>query len=344
MTVLGNDMSQSERNSVLFSAMQPTGTLHLGNYIGALKNWVSLQSSYKSFFAVVDMHAITVENNNPSGLSPNSTKTIAMYIACGIDPQKSIIFKQSNVAAHAELCWILMCHTMLGKLNRMTQFKEKSSSFRSSAPVGLLCYPVLMAADILLYNSKYVPVGDDQIQHIELTRDIASAFNEKYGKELFTLPEPLLQKNCSRIMSLKDGTKKMSKSDSSEYSRIELTDTDDDIASKIRKAKTDSISGFNDLQSRPEINNLVGIYSELSNEPIDSICSQFASLGTLKFKEALSELLISSISPIRSAYNSLIEDVSYLDKIQKDGAELASIEAVKTLDAVKRAIGFRLYS
>jgi tryptophanyl-tRNA synthetase len=249
----------------VLSGVQPTGNLHLGNYLGAIRNWVGLQDSHECLFMLADLHAITVPQN-PADLTRNTRETAAAYIACGIDPKRSAIFPQSAVTMHAELAWILNCHTPLGWLNRMTQFKEKSGKNKEAAPVGLYAYPVLMAADILGYHATHVPVGEDQKQHLELARDIAGAFNRAYGEEFFPLPEPLIMPTAARIMSLRDGSKKMSKSDPSDYSRITLTDDADAIAKKIRKATSDSIEGVTyDPEGRPEVANLLTIYGALTN-------------------------------------------------------------------------------
>lgn len=250
-------------NETVFSGIQPSGVIQLGNYLGAIKQWVELQNKYRSLFCVVDLHAITANKLPAIELRSNILKTVAAYIACGVDPKQAIIFNQSAVSGHAELCWLLGCYTPIGWLNRMTQFKDKAGSDKQKASLGLYSYPVLMAADILLYKARYVPVGDDQRQHIEITRDIASAFNNYYEQDYFILPEALTSNNAVRIMSLRDGTKKMSKSDPSDYSRINLDDSNDSIVSKIKRAKTDTISGFT-LPDRPEISNMVNIYSTLS--------------------------------------------------------------------------------
>lgn len=337
-----------QEESIVFSGIQPSGVIHLGNYIGAIKQWVNLQDKYKSLFCIVDLHAITANKLSPMEFQSNMLKTAAAYIACGIDPEKSIIFNQSTVSGHAELCWLLGCYTPIGWLNRMTQFKDKAGSDKQKAFLGLYSYPVLMAADILLYKTKYVPIGDDQKQHLELTRDIALAFNNHYKKDYFTIPEPLISSHASRIMSLRDGTKKMSKSDPSDHSRINLDDSNESIVSKIKKAKTDSLSGFGSLESRPEIRNMINIYSvlkkgdieKISTEYVDEICQKMNKNNMAHFKEELADLVISIISPIREKMNSLLQDQTYLQEILKKGAEKATEITNSNIEEVKSIIGF----
>ncbi|GHM58703.1 MAG: tryptophan--tRNA ligase [Candidatus Mesenet longicola] len=327
---------------VVFSGVQPSGTLHLGNYLGALCNWAELQDKYNCLFCVVDLHAITANKYSPSKLKDNILKTVATYIACGIDSEKSAIFNQSAVPHHAELCWLLSCYTPLGWLNRMTQFKSKAGNDKSKASLGLYNYPVLMAADILLYKAKYIPVGDDQKQHIELTRDIANAFNSHYQISYFTPPEALILQDSARIMSLKDGLKKMSKSDASDYSRINLDDNSDAITEKIKKAKTDSTIGFEFslLQDRPEVYNLVNIYSILSNINVEKTCKKIINYNMESFKKELADLVITQLSPIRDKINDLLQDKSYLYSIMKSGAERAQEISSKNIKDIKEIIGF----
>ncbi len=326
----------------IFSGIQPSGALHLGNYLGALRNWTELQYQYNSFFCIVDLHAITANKYSPEQLRGNILKVVATYIACGIDLQESVIFNQS--AVHAELCWLLSCHTPLGWLNRMTQFKSKAGSDRLKASLGLYSYPVLMAADILLYKAKYVPVGDDQKQHLELTREIASAFNNYHKIDYFTLPQALIVKDSARIMNLRDGSKKMSKSDVSDYSRINLDDSDDLIIEKVKKAKTDSITGFEFalLQNRSEVSNLINIYSILSNTSIEMVCQKMIKYNMEYFKKELADLIISILGPIRNKINDLLQDQSYLYNVIKAGAEKAQKVSSKNIKEIKEIIGFVL--
>nr|CAH7725265.1 unnamed protein product [Callosobruchus chinensis] len=288
--------------------IQPSGVLYLGNYLGAIKQWIDLQHKYKSLFCIVDLHAITASKLPASGLKSNIFRTAAAYIACGIDPEKSITLNQSTVSGHAELGWLLGCYTPIGWLNRMTQFKDKAGGDKQKASLGLYSYPVLMAADILLYQTKYVPVGDDQKQHLELARDIASAFNNHYKLDYFIVPEILTLDCTSRIMSLRDGTSKMSKSDPSEYSCINLDDTDDLVVKKIEKAKTDSILGFDfaTLECRLEISNLINIYSVLSNVNAEKVCEEVNKHDMKHFKKELADLIISVLSPISERMNDLL--------------------------------------
>ena len=329
----------------IFSGVQPTGNLHLGNYIGAIKNFVDLQNEKgnECIYCVVDLHAITVKQD-PKILKANIRETTATFLASGIDPNKSIIFNQSLVPAHSEGSWILGCIARMGWLNRMTQFKEKAGKDKEKASIGLYIYPVLMTADILLYDATHVPVGEDQKQHLELSRDIAQKFNLDFNAPNFLrVPEPLIQKNFSRIMSLKDGTKKMSKSDPSDFSRINLTDDKDLIINKIKKAKTDTLpmpSKKEDLKKRPEVLNLLGIYSSLSNQSMDKVKSEFNGKNFSFFKNNLSDLLVDKIEPIGKKIKDLIKDEKYLDKVLEDGAKKAENLASKKINAMKTLVGF----
>ncbi len=329
----------------IFSGVQPTGNLHLGNYLGAIKNFVELNNDKenKCIFCVVDLHAITV-NQDPKDLRNNIRETVATFIASGIDPTKSIIFNQSQVSAHSELAWILSCTARMGWLNRMTQFKEKAGKDKEKASIGLYSYPVLMAADILLYDSTHVPVGDDQKQHLELCRDIAQKFNNDFKVDnFFTLPDPLIQKQFSRIMSLRDGLKKMSKSELSDLSRINMTDEKDIIINKIKKAKTDPLpipSSTEELNQRPEAKNLVGIYSSLSGFSLEKILKDFSGKNFSEFKENLSQVLVDKILPISNEIKKLLNDKSYLDKILLEGSESANEIASKKVRKVHKIVGF----
>ena len=329
----------------IFSGVQPTGNLHLGNYLGAIKNFVELNNdnANECIFCVVDLHAITVKQD-PKELKKNIRETVATFIASGIDPKKSIIFNQSGVAAHSEGAWILSCVARMGWLNRMTQFKEKAGKDKEKASIGLYSYPVLMAADILLYDATHVPVGDDQKQHLELCRDIAQKFNNDFGVENFLkVPEPLIQKKFSRIMSLKDGSKKMSKSELSDLSRINLTDDKNQIINKIKKAKTDPLpmpEDIKELKGRPEAENLLGIFSSLNNSTLENSIKKFSGKNFSEFKEELSDLLIYKILPISEEINKLIKDQEYLDSILLDGVAKASNIASKKIKNIKEIVGF----
>ena len=329
----------------IFSGVQPTGNLHLGNYLGAIKNFVELNNNKNNecIFCVVDLHAITVKQD-PKELKNNIRETVATFVASGIDPKKSIIFNQSRVVAHLEVTWILSCVARMGWLNRMTQFKEKAGKDKEKASVGLYSYPVLMAADILLYDATHVPVGDDQKQHLELCRDIAQKFNNDFEVEDFLkVPEPLIQKEFSRIMSLKDGTKKMSKSELSDSSRINLTDDKDQIVNKIKKAKTDPLPMPKDIKEfdeRPEVKNLLGIYSSLTNSTIQNSIENFAGKNFSEFKKNLSEVLVNKIEPISHEIKKLLGDQKYLDKILLDGVEKANSIALKKIERIKEIVGF----
>ena len=329
----------------IFSGVQPTGNLHLGNYLGAIKNFVDLNNDTDNdcIFCVVDLHAITVKQD-PKELKNNIRETVATFIASGIDPKKSIIFNQSGVAAHSEGAWILSCVARMGWLNRMTQFKEKAGKDKEKASVGLYSYPVLMAADILLYDATHVPVGDDQKQHLELCRDIAQKFNNDFDKDNFLqVPEPLIQKEFSRIMSLKDGSKKMSKSELSDLSRINLTDDKDAIVNKIKKAKTDPLpmpSSVEELNERLEAKNLLGIYSSLNNSTLQNTVENFSGKNFSEFKNQLSDLLVKKIEPISLEIKKLLNDQPYLDKILLEGVEKANSIASKKIDRIKEILGF----
>ena len=329
----------------IFSGVQPTGNLHLGNYLGAIKNFVELNNDNqnKCVFCVVDLHAITVKQD-PKELRNNIRETVATFIASGIDPSKSIIFNQSKVTAHSETAWILSCVARMGWLNRMTQFKEKAGKDKEKASVGLYSYPVLMAADILLYDATHVPVGDDQKQHLELCRDIAQKFNNDFGVEdFFVIPEPLIQKEFSRIMSLKDGLKKMSKSDESDLSRINLTDTKDQIINKIKKAKTDSLplpSNVEELSKRPEALNLIGMYSSLNNSSLEETIKNFSGKNFSDFKNSLSQLMVDKIDPISLEIRKLLNDSDYLDQILSEGIEKAQEIASQKVKKIHEIIGF----
>ena len=329
----------------IFSGVQPTGNLHLGNYIGAIKNFVKLQSENdsKCIYCVVDLHAITTKQD-PQKLKDNILETTAVFLASGIDPGKSIIFNQSMVPAHSEGTWILSCIARMGWLNRMTQFKEKAGKDKEKASVGLYIYPILMAADILLYDATHVPVGEDQKQHLELTRDIAQKFNTDFKvQDFFKIPDPLIQEKFSRIMSLKDAKNKMSKSDPSDASRINLTDTEEQIQNKIKKAKTDTKSfpeNEKDLNKRPEIQNLIGIYSSLKSQKITDTINEFQGKNFSNFKEKLSEVVIENISPISKEISKLKSDKGHILQVLKDGSEKAEAIASEKVKKIKEIIGF----
>tara|TARA_B100000029_G_scaffold134261_1_gene128522 strand:+ start:57 stop:1058 length:1002 start_codon:yes stop_codon:yes gene_type:complete len=329
----------------IFSGVQPTGNLHLGNYIGAIKNFVDLQNQEgnECVYCVVDLHAITTKQD-PKILKNNIRETTAAFLASGIDPKKSIIFNQSLVPAHAEGSWILGCIARMGWLNRMTQFKEKAGKDKEKASVGLYIYPILMTADILLYDATHVPVGEDQKQHLELSRDIAQKFNLDFNvPDFLRVPEPLIQKNFSRIMSLKNGNNKMSKSDPSDLSRINLTDSKDQIFSKIKKAKTDNDllpSDDKNLSQRPEVENLLGIYSSLNNQSLSNSINEFSGKSFSEFKAKLADLVVEKISPISEEINKLQKDRNYIDGILKSGGEKANAIALKKVQEIKKIIGF----
>ena len=330
------------KQKLVFSGVQPTGNLHLGNYLGALKNFVSLQTEMECIYCVVDLHAITVFQD-PNELHDNVLETTASFLATGLDPNKSIIFNQSSVSGHTELAWILNCVSRIGWLNRMTQFKDKAGSDKEKASVGLYIYPNLMAADILLYKATHVPVGADQKQHLELSRDIAQKFNKDFNcKDFFPLPEPLIPKNISRVMSLRDGTKKMSKSEESDFSRINLKDTADEIIKKIKKAKSDSDSIPNEkklLESKPETLNLLTIYSNLTKKSLENIISEMAGKEYSFLKTKLSDALIDEITPVGKEIQKLLKDKSYLISVLKKGTEKANIIAEENLKNIREKVG-----
>jgi tryptophanyl-tRNA synthetase len=336
---------------LIFSGVQPTGNLHLGNYLGAIKRFVELQERFNCIYCVVDLHAITVWQE-PTELPGAIREVTAAFLACGIDPKKHIVFNQSQVAEHAELAWIFNCVARLGWLNRMTQFKEKAGKDRENASVGLYVYPTLMAADILVYRATHVPVGEDQKQHLELSRDIAQKFNNDfgqsikergYGDALFPLPEPLITGEATRVMSLRDGSKKMSKSDASDFSRINLTDDADAIAQKIRRAKTDPEplpSDEKGLAARPEADNLVGIYAALADTSRAEVLAQFGNAQFSTFKTALTDLAVAKLGPIGAEMKRLLRDPVSIDAVLADGAQRAQILARQTMNAVKDVVGF----
>lgn len=333
----------------VFSGMQPTGNLHLGNYLGALKRWVEMGRRHECLYCIVDMHAITdAAYAKPAELARATREVTAAYIAAGLDPERSIIFNQSKVADHADLAWIFNCIARLGWMDRMTQFKEKAGKNAERASLGLYSYPVLMAADILLYKGTHVPVGEDQKQHVELTRDIAQKFNNDYGAPagepaFFPLPEPMIGGPAARIMSLRDGTKKMSKSDPSDQSRINLTDDKDAIALKIRRAKTDPEPlphEEKELDKRPEADNLVSIYAALAGIEKIAVLERFGGAQFSRFKEDLTELAVTQLSPITAEMRRLMADTDYIDRVLRDGAERASEIAEPVMADVRRLVGF----
>ena len=327
--------------NVIFSGVQPTGEIHLGNYLGAIKQFVDYQKDYNSIFSIVDLHAVTVWQD-PQQLLNNIHKVLSIFLACGLDKEKNIIFNQSQVPEHTQLAWLLSCTARIGWLNRMTQFKDKAGKNRENASVGLYTYPILMAADIMLYKASHVPVGDDQKQHLELARDIAHKFNTDYDIDFFVLPEPLFNSDSTRIMSLRDGTKKMSKSDISDYSRILMTDENDTIALKIKKAKTDSSPMpelADDLSKRPEIENLINIFSSCSGIPKNTVIEQFSSKEISYFKEELSQVLINLIQPICSEAKKLYEDKRFLNQVLSSGAIRARQISQNTISDVYKIAG-----
>jgi len=335
----------------VFSGVQPTGNLHLGNYLGAITRFVTLQDHYECIYCVVDMHAITVWQE-PAELTRAIREVTAAFLACGIDPKRHIVFNQSQVAEHAELAWVFNCVARLGWLNRMTQFKEKTGKDRENASVGLYAYPNLMAADILVYRATHVPVGEDQKQHVELARDIAQKFNNDYaatiashgfGEAFFPLPEPLIQGPATRVMSLRDGSKKMSKSEPSDQSRINLTDDPDTIAMKIRRAKTDPEPLPHDekgLETRPEADNLVGIYAAVAEKTKAEVLKEFGGAQFSAFKPALADVLVARLSPITAEMRRIKDDATYIDSVLAEGAERAQVLASETMKAVKDIVGF----
>ncbi len=326
----------------IFSGIQPTGNLHLGNYLGAIRNWVALQEDFESIYCVVDLHAITVPQD-PAQLRQSTREVTASLVAAGISPERSILFNQSRVPQHAQLAWVFNCVARLGWLNRMTQFKEKAGKNRENATVGLYAYPTLMAADILVYQATHVPVGEDQKQHLELTRDIAQAFNSAYGQDFFPLPEPQIFGSATRVMSLRNGQSKMSKSDESDYSRINMTDDADAIMQKIRKAKTDPEplpSEPAGLEGRPEAENLVGIYAALADCSVSDVLREFAGRGFGEFKPALAELAVTHLSPMGEKMRQLLETPEEIDHILDEGAARAEAIAAPIMDAVNDIVGF----
>jgi len=336
----------------IFSGVQPTGNLHLGNYLGAIKNFVTLQQNHDCIYCVVDLHAITVWQD-PAELIRNTREVTAVYLAAGVDPEGCIIFNQSQVSAHAELAWVLNCVARLGWLNRMTQFKEKAGKHKENASVGLYAYPNLMAADILAYKATHVPVGEDQKQHLELTRDIAQKFNNDYGTDYFPIPEPLIFGAATRVMSLRDGRSKMSKSDPSDMSRINMTDESDAIAKKIRKARTDpeplpGPDALNDNgrvppeveEARPEAYNLLGIYAALAGRPLPDVLAEFEGAQFSQFKEALTDLAVAALGPVGSEMKRLTGDTAYVDGVLRAGAERARTIALPILHEVHDIVGF----
>ncbi|BAT56429.1 tryptophanyl-tRNA synthetase [Nostoc sp. NIES-3756] len=326
----------------VLSGVQPTGNLHLGNYLGAIRNWVEIQDQYDNFFCVVDLHAITVPHN-PATLAADTYAIAALYLACGIDLQYSSIFVQSHVSAHSELAWLLNCITPLNWLQDMIQFKEKALKQGENVGAGLLIYPVLMAADILLYQADKVPVGEDQKQHLELTRDIVNRFNHQFAKDqpVLKLPDPLIRKEGARVMSLTDGTRKMSKSDPSELSRINLLDTPDQITNKIKRCKTDPVRGLTfDDPERPECNNLLTLYMLLSGKKKEEVAAECQDMGWGQFKPLLMETAINALKPIQDKYHQITADKGYLESVLRDGREKAEAVANQTLADVKAALGY----
>jgi tryptophanyl-tRNA synthetase len=325
----------------ILSGVQPTGNLHLGNYLGAIRNWVRLQRDYECFFCIVDLHALTVPQD-PARMAPNTREVAAAYIAAGIDPDEAVLFVQSAVPAHSELAWLLGCHTPLGWLNRMTQFKEKAGKKRDQAVLGLYAYPTLMAADILIYKATHVPVGEDQKQHLELTRNIAQAFNGRYEREVFPLPEPQILGEATRVMSLRDGSVKMSKSDSSDYSRLNMTDDAETIALKVRKARTDPEPLPGEpagLEDRPEAANLVSMYAALSDRSVESVLGEYGGGPFSTFKEALSQLASQQLGAIGAEMKRLMADPAQLDALLARGADKAEAIAQAHLREVQDVMG-----
>ena len=326
----------------ILSGVQPSGDLHLGNYLGAIKNFVTLQKEYESFFCVVDLHAITVWQD-PKVLANKTREVTAAFIASGIDPKKNNIFVQSQVPQHSQLGWLFNCVARMGWLNRMTQFKDKAGKNSENVSVGLFSYPTLMAADILIYLATHVPVGDDQKQHLELTRDIAQKFNNDFKTDFFPIPEPLILGEATRVMSLRDGSKKMSKSDPSDYSRIMLTDTAENIVQKIRKAKTDPEplpENKTDLEKRPEAENLISIFASLKDTSVETVIDEYSGKEFSIFKRDLADLSVSKLEPITSEMNKLMNDISYIDSVLNTGKDNAISVAEPVLQKTKEIIGF----
>lgn len=323
----------------ILSGVQPTGNLHIGNYLGAIKNWVELQKDNECLFCIVDLHAITVPQD-PAELSENILETAAAYIASGVDSKKAIIFQQSMVSGHAELAWLLNCITPIGWLNRMTQFKDKAGKNKEKAGLGLYAYPVLMAADILLYGADKVPVGDDQKQHLELTRDIAEKFNRDFSSDILTVPEPLITGSATRVMSLRDGSAKMSKSDPSDNSRISLSDDADTIAKKISKAKSDSVVGITyDEEKRPEVANLINIYCAFTGVGKTDAINEFSNMNFSNFKKKIAEAVVEHLAPITAEFNKLKSDKEFLHRVVQAGSEKANTISEAKLKFVKETMG-----
>ena len=331
---------EQENKKRIFSAIQPSGLVTLGNYLGAIKNWIPLQEDFNCLFAVADLHAITVRQT-PADLRQNSLKLISFLLACGIDPEKSILYCQSHVPAHSQLAWVLNCYTQMGELSRMTQFKDKSAKHADNINAGLFTYPVLMAADILLYQADMVPVGHDQKQHLELCRDIAKRFNGVYG-EVFKIPEPYIQKTGARIMSLQNPTAKMSKSDENVNAYIAFTDDTDTIIRKFKRAVTDSDSKVVYAEGKDGINNLISIYSAITDKSVSEIEAEFDGKGYGDFKLAVGEAVASTLAPIQAKYNDLLKNKDYLESIYRSGAEMAGKIAFRTLSKVNKKVGFIL--
>lgn len=330
-------MQENERKKIVFSGIQPTGNLHLGNYIGALRNFGPLQEEYDCLYSIVDLHAITVRQN-PTQLRQNCLKLMSLYLAAGLDPDKSLIYFQSHVPAHAELAWVLNCFTYMGELSRMTQFKDKAQKHAENINVGLFAYPTLMAADILLYQTNFVPVGNDQKQHIEITRDIAERFNAIYG-DVFTIPEPLIGKVGARIMSLSDPTRKMSKSDP-EDTFIAILDEPNVIRKKVRRAVTDSEALVKyDVENKPGVSNLMSIYSAVTGKAFAEIENEFVGKGYGDFKEAVADAVIAELEPVQARYRQISADKAYLNEVMTKGAERAAKLAARTMSKVRRKVG-----
>ena len=341
-----NNPKTGNHAHLVLSGMQPTNTLHLGNYLGALKNWVTMQDKMPCLFCVVDMHALTTDSGygRPGELARATREVAAAYIAAGVDPARTPIFNQSRVPEHAELAWIFNCVARLGWMDRMTQFKEKSGKHKERASVGLYTYPVVMAADILIYRGTHVPVGEDQKQHLELARDIAGKFNNDYGlADFFPLPEPMIMGAAARVMSLRDGGKKMSKSDESDMSRINLTDDADTIANKIRRARTDPHplpATRAELKDRPEAENLLAIHAALSDQTLEASIAQFAGKQFSEFKALLADLAVAKLEPVNRRMRELLNDPGEIDRILRDGAMRARAIAVPVMEDVRKAVGY----
>ncbi|MBE7049090.1 MAG: tryptophan--tRNA ligase [Ruminococcaceae bacterium] len=327
-----------EKKKRIFSGMQPSGELTLGNYLGALKNWVGLQDDYECIYAIMNMHAITVRQD-PAELRKRSMEVLMQYIACGVDPEKSVLFFQSHVPAHAELAWILSCNTQMGELSRMTQFKDKSQKHADNINAGLFTYPVLMAADILLYQADLVPVGNDQLQHIELTRDVANRFNFHYG-ETFTVPEPYIGKAGARVMSLQSPENKMSKSDPNPNGYIWILDSEDVIIKKFKRAVTDSDTEIRPGADKPGVTNLLTIYAAVTGKTVEEAAAEFAGQGYGTFKMAVGEAVAAELAPVRKRFEELSKDKAYVEEIYQKGAEIAGYLAAKTLRKVYKKVGF----